>query len=232
MTKNIACSRIVIFFNALKKARALRHVPLFFILKWYTENSMNREEALQLVKEHVKTENSVKHMLASEAIMKALARHFKEDPKSSDGVNEESWGLVGLCHDMDMEFDDCLQDMGKQGVLAAEILEKKGVDKSITEAIKAHNSATGKVAETRIEKAIYCADPLTGLIVATTLVLPSKKLADVTPENVLNRFKEKAFAKGANREIIAKCEDIRLSLKEFVSIGLRAMQGISNELEL
>lgn len=185
---------------------------------------MNREEALQLVREHVKTENSIKHMLATEAIMRALARHFKED--------EESWGLVGLCHDLDMEFDECLQDMGKQGVLAAEILEKKGVDKSITEAIKAHNSATGKVAETRIEKAIYCADPLTGLIVATTLVLPSKKLADVTSENVLNRFKEKAFAKGANRETIAKCEDIGLSLEEFVKIGLQAMQSISNDLGL
>ncbi len=185
---------------------------------------MNREEALKLVRQYVKNENSVKHMLATEAIMRALAKYFSED--------EEVWGLAGLLHDLDMEIVDYRNNPEKQGVIGAEMLERMGVDKIITEAIKAHNEATGKIRENRIEKAIFCTDPLTGLIVAATLVLPSKKLVDLTVENVLNRFKEKSFARGANREIIASCAEIGLNLEEFVKIGLEVMQKISQDLEL
>jgi len=163
-------------------------------------------------------------MLATEAIMRSLAKHFGED--------EEVWGLAGLLHDLDMEIVDYRKNPEKQGIVGAEILEKMGVNKVITEAIKAHNEATGKIRETRIEKAIFCTDPLTGLIVAATLVLPSKKLADLTIENVLNRFKEKSFAKGANREIIRSSAEIGLSLEDFVKIGLEAMQKISQALGL
>lgn len=185
---------------------------------------MDREEALKLIHQYVKNGNSVKHMLATEAIMRALAKYFSED--------EEVWGLAGLLHDLDMEIVDYRNNPEKQGVIGAEMLERMGVDKIITEAIKAHNEATEKIRETRIEKAIFCTDPLTGLIVAATLVLPSKKLADLTVENVLNRFKEKSFARGANREIIASCAEIGLSLEEFVKIGLEVMQKISQDLEL
>ena len=185
---------------------------------------MTREEALQLVRQHVKNQNSVKHMLATEAIMRALARHFSED--------EEAWGLAGLVHDLDMEINDYQQNPEKHGLIAAEMLEKAGVAKNIIEAVKAHNPATGKIRETKLEKTIYCVDPLTGLIVAAALVLPSKKLADLSPESVLRRFKEKAFARGANREKIAACSEIDLSLEEFVKIGLEAMQGISDDLGL
>ncbi|MDP2930211.1 MAG: HDIG domain-containing protein [bacterium] len=185
---------------------------------------MNREEALSLVKQHVKNENSIKHMLATEAIMRALARHFNED--------ENVWGLAGLLHDIDMEIVDYRANPEKQGAVAAEMLEKMGVDTVITNAIRAHNDATGKKAETLIEKAIFATDPLTGLIVASTLVLPGKKLADLTPENILNRFKEKSFAKGARREAIATCSEISLTLEEFAKIGLEAMKSISDELGL
>jgi len=185
---------------------------------------MNRQEALQLVRQYVKNENSVKHMLATEAIMRALAGHFKED--------EEAWGLAGLVHDLDMEINDYQQNPEKHGLVAAEILEKAGVAKEIIEGTKAHNPATGKVRESKLEKAIYSVDPLTGLIVAATLVLPNKKLADLTPESVLRRFKEKAFARGADRDKIAACSEIGLSLEEFIKIGLEAMQGISENLGL
>ena len=185
---------------------------------------MTREEALRLVRQNVKNENSVKHMLATEAIMRAVARRFDE--------NEEKWGLAGLLHDLDMEIVDYKQNPEKQGVVGAEMLAKMGVDSVITEAIKAHNEATGKKRETLIERAIFCIDPLTGLIVAATLVLPSKKLADLNPQSVLNRFKEKSFAKGASRQIIASCSEISLSLEEFVEIGLKAMQNISSDLNL
>ena len=185
---------------------------------------MTRQEALQLVQEHVKNQNSIKHMLATEVIMRALGRYFKED--------EEVWGLAGLVHDIDMEMVDYLKEPAKHGLVAAEILEKAGLAEDIIEAVKAHNPATGKVRETKLEKAIYCVDPLTGLIVAATLVLPSKKLADLKPESVLRRFKEKGFARGANREKIAACSEIGLSLEEFIKIGLEAMQGISGDLGL
>lgn len=185
---------------------------------------MTRQEALDLVKKYVKNENSVKHMLATEAIMMALARHFNED--------EASWGLAGLLHDMDMEIVDWKTEPEKQGAVGADMLEKMGVDTLITNAIRAHNEATGKTRDNLIEKSIYAADCLTGLIVASTLVLPSKKIKDVTPENVLNRFKEKSFARGARREAIASCTETGLSLEEFVKIGLEAMQKIDQELGL
>ncbi|MBU4466626.1 phosphohydrolase, partial [Patescibacteria group bacterium] len=102
----------------------------------------------------------------------------------------------------------------------------------ITNAIRAHNEATGKTRDNLIEKAIYAADPLTGLIVAATLVLPSRKIGDLIPENVLNRFKEKSFARGARRDAIASCTEIDLSLEEFAKIGLEAMQEISSDLGL
>jgi len=185
---------------------------------------MTREEALSLVRQYVKNENSVKHMLATEAIMKALAKRFNED--------EETWGLAGLLHDMDMEIVDWKKEPEKQGAVGADMLEKMGVDKIITNAIRAHNEATGKTRDNLIEKAIYAVDCLTGLIVASTLVLPSKKIGDLTPENILNRFKEKSFARGARREAIASCMETGLSLEEFVKIGLKAMQEINEELGL
>jgi len=185
---------------------------------------MDREQALQLVRQHVKNNNSVKHMLATEAIMRALANKFGED--------EETWGLSGLVHDIDMEIVDYQKQPEKHGLVGAEILEKNGFPEEIREAVKAHNPATGKKRESQLEKSIYCVDPLTGLIVASALVLPSKKLADLKATSVLKRFKEKSFARGANREIIATCSEIGLSLAEFIEIGLEAMQKISNDLEL
>lgn len=183
---------------------------------------MNREEALQLVKEKIKNENLVKHCLAVEICMRALAKHFEE--------NEEKWGLAGLLHDID--YEETKDNPEKHSLIGAEILEKMDLDKEICEAVKTHNEMHGIAPESRMAKALYSVDPLTGLIVASALVLPEKKLANLTPENVLNRFKEKAFAKGANRETIAKCEDVGLSLEEFVKIGLQAMQSISNDLGL
>jgi len=100
------------------------------------------------------------------------------------------------------------------------------------EAVKTHNEAHGIPPQTLMAKALFCLDPLTGLIVAATLVMPSRKINDLNVENVLNRFKEKSFARGANREIIQKCSDIGLSLEEFVEICLKAMQAISNKLGL
>ncbi len=184
---------------------------------------MTREDALGLIKQYVKNENSIKHMLSVEAIMRDLAKKFNQD--------EEVWGISGLVHDIDMEIVDYHNEPKKHGVKGAEILKKQGFSFEITEAVKAHN-IKAKQPETLMEKSIFCADPLTGLIIASTLVLPSRKLLDLSSESVLKRFKEKGFARGADRETIAKCSEINISLEEFVEIGLEAMKEISNELEL
>jgi putative nucleotidyltransferase with HDIG domain len=184
---------------------------------------MTRERGFEILKENISNQNLIKHCLAVEAIMRALARHFGED--------EEKWGLTGLLHDID--YEKVKEDLSQHSLVGAEMLEKLGIEKDICQAVKVHNEAHGILPETLMEKALYVTDPLTGLIVAATLVLPSKKIADLTTENVLNRFKEKAFARGANREIIKKSEEyLNLDLKDFIKIGLEAMQGISTELGL
>jgi putative nucleotidyltransferase with HDIG domain len=183
---------------------------------------MTREEALKLVQEKIQNQNLIKHCLAVETCMREFAEKLGGDPNV--------WGLAGLLHDIDYEFT---KDNSQQhSIIGAEMLEKLGVDKEICDAVKTHNEMHGIRPESLMAKTLLPVDPLTGLIIASTLVLPSKKIADVTAENVLNRFKEKGFAKGANREIIAKCIDTGLELEEFVKIGLEAMQKINNELGL
>ena len=184
---------------------------------------MNREEAFNLLKENVFNQNLIKHCLAVEAIMGVLARYF--------GKDQEKWALAGLLHDID--YDKVKDDLSQHSLVGAQMLEKLGLDKDIFQAVKVHNEAHGIAPETIMEKALFVTDPLTGLIVAAVLVLPSKKINDLTTENVLNRFKEKAFARGANREIIKKCQELlNLKLEEFIKIGLGAMQKISSELGL
>lgn len=184
---------------------------------------MNREQAIKLVQEKIQNQNLIKHCLATEVCMRDLAKHFNE--------NEDIWGLTGLLHDID--YEETKNDPQKHSLIGAEMLEKAGLEKEICEAVKTHNEAHAIAPETKMAKAIFCVDPLTGLIVASTLVLPSKKIADLTAENVLNRYKEKGFARGANREIISKCEELLgLKLEEFVKIDLEAMKKISNELGL
>lgn len=184
---------------------------------------MTREEAFELLKKNISNQNLIKHSLAVESVMRALARYF--------GKDEEKWGLTGLLHDIDYEKTKDTPD--QHSLIGAEMLENLGFEKEICQAVKVHNEVHGILPETLMEKALFVVDPLTGLIVASTLVLPSKKLADLTSQNVLNRFREKAFARGANREIIKKCKDLLdLSLEEFIKIGVEAMQQISEKLGL
>jgi len=184
---------------------------------------MTREKALEILEENLTNKNLIKHCLAVEAIMIALARHFNQD--------EEKWSQTGLLHDID--YEKVKDDLSQHSLLGAEMLKDLGIDKDICQAVKVHNETHGISPQTLMEKSLFACDPLTGLIVAATLVLPSKKISDLTTQNTLNRFKEKSFARGANREIIKRCEDLLgLSLKEFIEIGLRAMQDISEELGL
>jgi putative nucleotidyltransferase with HDIG domain len=181
---------------------------------------MNRVDAIELIKSKVKNKNLIKHMLAVEACMKKLAKQFGQD--------EDRWGLTGLLHDLDYELTK--DDFSKHGFLTEEILTQKGISTDIIEAIKAHPGHIER--KTIMAKALYAVDPLTGLIVAATLMHPEKSLKAVDTQFVLNRFKEKSFAKGADREQICSCEELEVSLERFIAICLEAMKEISKDLGL
>ena len=183
---------------------------------------MIRKEVLDSINENVENKNLVKHMLATEAILQALARRFGED--------EEEWGLTGLLHDIDVELTG--GDMSSHSKLGADLAKELGASEAVAHAILCHNEAHGIPRETRLDKALFCVDPLTGLITAAALVRPDKKLAGLGAKSVINRFKEKSFAAGANREQISLCSEIGLELGEFVELGLTAMQEISGDLGL
>ncbi len=187
---------------------------------------MTREEAIKLVEEHTKNKNLVRHMLAVEAVMRALAAHFGED--------KDLWGLAGLLHDADYEV--IKENPEKHAYQTIEWLKKYDVPQEIKDAVLAHawkyvNAAPEP--KNKMEWALYTCDELTGLIVAVTLVRPDKKLSSVTVESVMNKWDSKSFAAGANREQIALCEEkLGVKLSEFVEIALGAMQGISSDLGL
>ncbi len=183
---------------------------------------MKREEALDSIKANVENENLIKHMLATEAIMRALARRFGED--------EEEWGLTGLLHDIDMELTE--GDMNTHSKLGADLARELGVGESVAQAILRHNETHGIPLDTMLDKALFCADPLTGLISAAALVRPDKKLAGVEAKSVMKKFKEKSFAAAVSRQQIAGCSEIGLELGEFVELGLTAMKEIAAELGL
>ncbi|MDI6739746.1 MAG: HDIG domain-containing protein [Candidatus Edwardsbacteria bacterium] len=181
---------------------------------------MQRDEAKALVEQTIPNKNLQKHMLAAEACMRALAVHFGEDAGK--------WGLAGLLHDLD--YDQTVNDFGNHGRITAKMLEGKGVPDDVIHAIQAHPGHV-KV-ESKMDFALYAIDPVTGLIVAATLMHPSKKLANVDAGFIMKRYKEKRFAAGANREQIATCDRLGLSLDDFVGKCLAAMQGIAGELGL
>lgn len=183
---------------------------------------MERTEALSLVKKHVKNKNLIKHMIATEAVMGALARHFGED--------ENLWRLAGLIHDLD--YDQTVDQPEQHGLVAAQMLQEMNFPEEIIKATRSHNEALGYLRESRMEKALYAADPVTGLIVAAALIHPDKKMSAIDAHFVLNRFGEKHFARGANRDQIKSCSELGLELEQFVGLSLSAMQEASGELGL
>jgi putative nucleotidyltransferase with HDIG domain len=181
----------------------------------------NREEILDSIHGNVQDKNMIKHMLATEAIMRALARRLGED--------EEEWGITGLIHDIDMELVE--GDMSSHSKLGADIAKELGASETMAHAILCHNEAHGVPRETKLDKALFCADPLSGLITAAALVHPDK-LSGLTTKSVMKRFREKSFAAGVNREQVAQCQEIGLELEEFIGLGIEAMKGVDPELQL
>jgi putative nucleotidyltransferase with HDIG domain len=183
---------------------------------------MTRDDALDSISVNVENQNTVKHMLATEAIMRALAKRL--------GGDEEEWGLTGLLHDIDMELTE--GDMSTHSRLGADLVREMGGSAAMVNAILCHNEVHGIPRTTKLDKALFCADPLTGLITAAALVRPDKKLAGVEAKSVQKRFREKSFAAGANREQIAQCTELGIALDDFIELGLKAMKGIADDLGL
>ena len=182
----------------------------------------SRAEALTIVREHVKNENLVRHMLALEAAMRHYARLLGED--------EEIWGLAGLLHDFDWEIHPNLEHHPQDG---APILRERGVPEVVIKAVLSHANHTGIPRQTRMQKALYACDEITGLITAVTLVRPSKSIRDVTVKSIKNKWKDKAFAAGAKREEIEQAtQEFGVELWEHAGNVLAAMQAQAQELGL
>ena len=184
---------------------------------------MNRNEAFELLKKHVTNENMIKHSLATEAVMRALAVRLGGDP--------DMWGVTGLIHDVDTEIT--AGDITKHTLEAEKILREHNYAAEIIEAVKMHNEAASqKKREDVFHKALAAGETVTGLITATTLVYPDRKLASVKASSVVKRMKDKRFAASVDRGVVLECEQIGIPIAEFVELALNAMRGISDQLGL
>jgi putative nucleotidyltransferase with HDIG domain len=182
-----------------------------------------REQALNRLREHVKNEKTIVHCLASEAVLRALAARLGED--------EDRWGLTGLLHDVDVEVTNA--DPKVHALKAEELLADFGLDEEMLDAIRMHNDeATGLPRTTRMQHALAAGETITGLIYATTLVYPDKKIESVKYKSVRKRMKEKAFAASVNRDHIMECEKLGIPLDEFIQLSVDAMRGVSDAIGL
>ncbi len=181
-----------------------------------------REQVWREVQRRVANDNLRRHMLATEAVMRALARRLGED--------EDAWGLAGLGHDLDAE--ETADDFSRHGAEAARVLAELGVDEPVTRAVAAHNPETGIVASDRMAIGLVAADQVSGLVTAAALIRPDRQLAGVTVKSLRKRYREGAFARGVDREAIARCGELGLELDEFLALALAAMQETAAELGL
>ena len=181
-----------------------------------------RAEAWAVLTEYTQSDSLIKHALAVEAAMRAYARKF--------GENEEAWGVVGLLHDFDYEKHPTLDEHPMKG---AEVLRARGYPEEMIRAILSHASHTGVPRVTRMAKALYAVDELTGFVTAVALVRPNKRVADVEPKSVKKKMKDKAFARAVNRDEIREgAELLGVEFDEHVQTVIDAMAAAARELGL
>ncbi|MDD4271797.1 MAG: HD domain-containing protein [Patescibacteria group bacterium] len=190
---------------------------------------INKQQADALVNQYITNQITKYHLLESEAIMRALAAHF--------GENEEEWGIIGLLHDID--WDLTKNNPKEHLVKMPGILKQAGGSDELIDVIISHGygqpacgAPQNKQRQTKLEHALAAAETLTGLIVASALVQPDKKLASVNTRSLIKKFKNKSFVANCNRKIIMECEKIGLTLEQFLEIGLKALQSISDKIDL
>lgn len=183
---------------------------------------MNRQDALIIVRKYVKNENLIHHMLAVESAMALYARRLEQD--------EEQWRITGLLHDFDWEIHPSAE---KHPALGAPILREYGVGEEIIHAILSHSNATMVKRESLLDKGLYACDEITGLISAVALVRPSRSVLDLGVNSVKKKWKDRAFAAGADRnEIEAACVDFGMELWQHVENVIMAMRMIADQINL
>jgi predicted hydrolase (HD superfamily) len=183
---------------------------------------ISREEAVKLLKENVTSDNMLKHCFASEAVLRGIAKKLNK--------NEDEYGIAGLLHDIDVEITNA--DPFTHGPYSEKLLKGK-ITEEMLDAIVMHNEvATGKERTTEFQHALAAGETITGLITATTLVYPDKKIASVKPNSVAKRMKQKAFAASVKRENILECEKIGIPIEEFVELSVASMTEINEVLGL
>ena len=187
----------------------------------------SRDDALAIVHEYTKSDSLRKHMLAVEAAMRAYAAKFGEDA--------DRWGLAGLVHDFDYERfpNDAHSATEEHPAEGVRILRSHGFPEDILEAILGHATYSGVPRESKMAKTLFAVDELTGLITATALVRPSRSVMEVEARSVRKKMKDKAFARGVNRDdVINGAADLGVDLDEHVDFVIKAMQGSAESLGL
>ena len=188
---------------------------------------MNRQDALSLVHEYTQSEALRKHMYAVEAAMRAYARKLGED--------EESWGLVGLLHDFDYERfpNDAHSATEEHPAEGVRILASKGLPEPMQRAILGHASYSGVPRDTPMARALFAVDELCGFLVACALVRPSRSLADLEVGSVKKKLKDKAFARGVNRDDIRQgVEELGVDLDAHIQFLLESLRPLERDLGL
>ena len=184
---------------------------------------LTRAQALELLNTYIKNEKMIFHSLASEAVMRGLARKL--------GRDEEQWAMAGLLHDLDVETTNAEPEV--HGTQTEGMLKEYDVDPEILDAIRMHNEcSSGKERHTEFQHALAAGETITGLIFATTYVYPDKKLSSVKPKSVVKRMKAKAFAASVSRENIMECEQIGIPLPEFAALAIESMLPVAEEIGL
>jgi predicted hydrolase (HD superfamily) len=181
---------------------------------------VDRKTALEALQLRIENKNLIKHSLAVEAIMRRLASFFHED--------QELWGLAGLVHNIDIERVN--GNMSQRGFMAADILEGLNFDGTIVYAVKSLNPDSHLSRRRKIDKALFCADPMATLILSSVLVLQEQKLDALSDTMVLKHFYEDGFARSARREQIMACSELDISLEEFIKLSLEALKAIKEDL--
>lgn len=192
-----------------------------------TDGLPSRDDALALLHEYTQSDSLRKHMLAVECAMRAYATKFGEDP--------ERWGLAGLIHDFDYEKFPNAEHSAAEGHPAhgVRVLRDKGWPEDILQAILGHATYSGVARETRMAKALFAVDELTGLITATALVRPSRSVNEVEARSVRKKMKDKAFARGVNRDdVINGAQDLGVELDEHIQFVVDAMRASAESLGL
>ena len=188
---------------------------------------MNRDEALALMHEYTESDALRKHMYAVEAAMRAYARKYGED--------EDTWGVVGLLHDFDYErFPNPEHSPTEQHPShGVSVLRERGLPEPLLEAIMGHASYTGVPRTSRLAKTLYAVDELCGFLIACALVRPSRSLKDLTVKSVKKKLKDKAFARGVDRDEVRRgAEELGVPLDEHIQFVIEALRPVEEQLGL